>query len=55
MTVTSVAFVTTMSVYAMRDCTIDADVGTGDFSLVPGILHVCGYAHDLASSIGIKS
>ena len=24
---------------------IDSDVGTGDFSLVVGILHVCGHAH----------
>ena len=29
----------------MCDCTVDSDVGTGDFSLVLGILHVYGQAH----------
>ena len=26
-------------------CAVNNDVGTGDFSLVLGILHVCGQAH----------
>ena len=26
-------------------CTVDNDVGTGEFSLMLGILHVCGYTH----------
>ena len=45
MTVTSVALVTTKSLFGMCDCTVDSDVGTGDFLLVLGILHVCGHAH----------
>ena len=28
----------------MCNCAVDSDVGTGDFSLVLGILHVCGHA-----------
>ena len=31
--------------FDMCDCTVDADVGTGDFSFVLGILHVCAHAH----------
>ena len=45
MTDTSVAVATTKFLFGMCDCTVDSDVGTGDFSLVPGILHVCGHAH----------
>ena len=41
MTVTSVAFAT----LGMCDCTVDNDVGMGDFSFVQGTLHVCGHAH----------
>ena len=29
--------------FGMRGCTVDSDVNTGDFSLVLGILHVCGH------------
>ena len=29
----------------MRDCTVNNDVGTGDFSLALEILHVRGHAH----------
>ena len=29
----------------MRDCTVDSDDGTGDFSLVLGVLQVYGQAH----------
>ena len=29
----------------MCDCTVDSDVGTGNFSLVQGILHICGHTH----------
>ena len=45
MTVTSAAVATTKFLLDMRDCIVDSDVGTGDFSLVPGILHVCRQAH----------
>ena len=45
MTVTSVAIVTTKSLFGMCDCTVDIDVGTGDFSLVLGIFHVRGHEH----------
>ena len=39
-TVVSVAVETTKFLSGMCDCTVDSDVATGDFSLVPGILHV---------------
>ena len=45
MTVVSVAVEATKFLCSMCDCTVDSDVGTGDFSLVPRILHVCGHAH----------
>ena len=45
MTVVSVAVEATKFLFGMCDCTDDSDVGTDDFSLVPGILHVCGHAH----------
>ena len=38
--VTSVAVATTKFLLGMCDCTVDNDVGTGDFSLVLEILHV---------------
>ena len=41
----SVAVTTTKFLRGMCDCTIYSDVGTGNFSLVLGILHVCGHAH----------
>ena len=41
-TVTSVAVATTKFLFGMCDRTIVSDVGTGDFSLVQGILRVCG-------------
>ena len=44
-TVTSVAAVTTKLLFGICDCTVDSDVGKGEFSLVLGILHVCGLAH----------
>ena len=44
MTVVSVAVEKTKFLFGMCDCTADSDVGTGDFSLMPGILHVCGHA-----------
>ena len=40
MTVVSVAVETTKFLLRMYDCTVDSDVGMGDFSLVPGILHL---------------
>jgi len=44
-TVTSVAVATTKSLFGMCDCTLDSDVGTDEFSLVRGILNLCGKAH----------
>ena len=44
MTVTSVAVATTQFLFCMCNCTVDSEVGTGDFSLVLEILHVCGHA-----------
>ena len=35
----------TKFLFRMCDCTVDRDVGTGDISLVPGIVHVCGHVH----------
>ena len=40
-TVTSVAVVTMKFPFGMCDCTVTSDLGTDDFSLMPGILHVC--------------
>ena len=40
MTVTDVAVAATKFLFGMCDRTIDSDVGTGDFLLVLGILHV---------------
>ena len=45
MTVSIVAVTTTKSLFGMCNCTVDSDVGTGDFSNVQRILHVCGHAH----------
>ena len=45
MTVTSVAVATTKSIFGLCNCTVDSDVGKGNFSLVLGIFHVCGDAH----------
>ena len=45
MTFTSVAIAKTKLLFGMHDCTVDSDVGTGDFSLVLGILRMCGHAH----------
>ena len=45
MTVVSVAVEATKFLFGMCHCMVDSDVGMGDFSLVPGILHVCGHAH----------
>ena len=46
MSVTSASVVATKFLFGMRDCTVDSDVSTGDFSLVLGILHVCGHVHE---------
>ena len=40
MTVTSVALMTTKFLLRICDCTVDSDVGTGDFLLMLRILHV---------------
>ena len=45
LTVVSFADETTKFLFGMCDCTVDSDVGTGNFSLVLGILHVYGHAH----------
>ena len=45
MKVTSAAVATDKFLFGMCDCTANSDVGTGDFSLVLGNLHVCGHAH----------
>ena len=44
-TVVSVAVETAKFLFGISDCTVNNDVGTGDFSLVLGILHACGHAH----------
>ena len=31
--------------FGMCNCTVESDVGTGDFSLLLRILQVCGHAH----------
>ena len=41
----SVAVAITKLLFGTHNCRVDCDVGTGDFSLVLGILHVCGHAH----------
>ena len=43
MTVTSVAVATKKFLAGMCDCTVYSDAGTGDFSLVLGILQVWGH------------
>ena len=45
MTVTGVEVAITKFLFGTCDCTLDSDVGTGDFSLVFGILHLCGHVH----------
>ena len=41
-TATSVAAGTMKFLFGICDCTVDIYVGTGNFSLVLGILHECG-------------
>ena len=43
-TVTSVAVATTKVLFDILNCIVDSYVGTGDFSLVLGIVHGCGQA-----------
>ena len=45
MTVTCVAVVTAKFLFGMCNCTVDSDVGTGDFLLMLGIFHMCGHVH----------
>ena len=45
MTVPSVAVATMNFMFGMCNCSVDSDAGTGDFSLVLWILHVCGRVH----------
>ena len=44
-TVTNVAVGTTYLLLGTCDCTVNSDVGTGDFSFARGIMQVCGHAH----------
>ena len=44
-TVSAVAVETMKFQFGISDCTVDSDVGTGNFLHVLGNLHVCGYAH----------
>ena len=43
-TVTSVAVATEKFLFGIGDCTVNSYVGTGNFLLVLGILHVCGHS-----------
>ena len=45
MTASSVAVATKKFLFGMCDCTVSSNAGTGDFSLVLGVLYVCGHAH----------
>ena len=45
MTVTSVAIATTSFLFGTCDGTVNSDVGMDDFSLMWGILHMCGHTH----------
>ena len=45
MTVDTVRVATTKFLFGLCDCTVDSNVGTGDFSLAQGNLHMRGYAH----------
>ena len=42
---TSAAFATIWFLFGVCNCIVNSDVGTGNFSLVQEILHVCGRAH----------
>ena len=35
----------TKFLFCLCDCTVDSNVGKGEFLLMPGILHVCRLAH----------
>ena len=43
-TVTSVVVATTKPLSGMCDCTVHSDVGTGDFTHLQEVVHVCGHA-----------
>ena len=53
MTVTSIAVPTTKFLFGMCNCTVDSDVGIGSFSLLLGILHMCGHMH-LQSQVSLS-
>ena len=36
---------TTEFLFRIYDCTVDSDVGTGNFSLMLGISLICGHTH----------
>ena len=52
--VNSVAVVTTRFISGMCYCTVHSDVGTGDFSGVLGIWHMCTYGFHHASIISFQ-
>ena len=52
-TITNAAVATAKFLFGMCDCTVDIDVGTGDFSLVLGILHVWTRARAIARVSGL--
>ena len=45
LTVTSGTVVRTNVTFGMCDCTVVSYVGMGNFSLILGILHICGHTH----------
>ena len=45
MTFASAAVASTKSLFGMCNGMVDSDIGTGDFLLMLGILHVCGRVH----------
>ena len=45
MSIASVEVVATKFIFDMRDCTVESDFGSDNFSPVLGILHVCGHVH----------
>ena len=53
MTVTSVTAAIAKYSFDSCNCMVDKDVGTGDFSLVLGILHVCGHVHMISQGHGL--
>ena len=51
-TITSVAVATEKILFGTCDCTVDIEVGMGDFSFVLGILHLWTRARAIACVLG---